>query len=52
MAFRNKIDNILLTGSGGFIGRYVNNALTKDYHILAPKSTELNLLDKTQVEKY
>ena len=39
--------NILLTGSGGFIGSHLKNFLKNKYNLFTPRSYELNLLDKT-----
>ncbi|CAN5132782.1 NAD(P)-dependent oxidoreductase [soil metagenome] len=43
---------ILITGSGGFIGRNLVEMLADKYTILAPRSAELNLLDAQSVEDY
>ncbi len=43
---------ILLTGSGGFIGRNILESLSSQYEILAPRSQELNLLDFDATQKY
>lgn len=44
---------ILLTGSGGFIGRNVKESYLKDkYEITSPRSYELNLLDTQAVDNY
>ena len=37
--------NILLTGGSGFVGRNLQEQLADDYHIFAPRHTELDLLD-------
>lgn len=44
--------NILLTGSGGFIGSHLKNTLNGKYTLFTPRSRELNLLDKNAVEAY
>lgn len=44
--------NILLTGSGGFIGSHLKEYLANKYNILSPRSSELNLLDKSAVETF
>lgn len=44
--------NILLTGSGGFIGKQLKKHLTGKYNLYTPRSYELNLLDRNSVEKY
>ncbi|MGN0030435.1 MAG: NAD-dependent epimerase/dehydratase family protein [Candidatus Gastranaerophilaceae bacterium] len=43
--------NILLTGSGGFIGNHLKNFF-REYNLFTPRSFQLNLLDKKEVEKY
>lgn len=44
--------NILLTGSGGFIGKNLKNFLQDKYNLLTPRSYELDLTDKCAVENY
>lgn len=44
--------NILLTGSGGFIGTHLKSYLKKGYNLFTPRSYELNLLDRLAVKKY
>ena len=44
--------NILLTGSGGFIGSHLKEYLQNKYNLFTPRSFELNLLDKLSVKKY
>lgn len=44
--------NILLTGSGGFIGSHLKNFLKNKYNLFTPRSYELNLLDKGSLEKF
>ncbi len=44
--------NILLTGSGGFIGSHIKKVLSKNFNLFAPRSFQLNLLDKEAVKKY
>lgn len=44
--------NILLTGSGGFIGSHLKECLQKKYNLFTPRSFELNLLDGLSVKKY
>jgi len=46
------IKNILLTGSGGFIGKNLKEYLKNKYKLLCPRSYELNCVDKNAVEKY
>ncbi|MFA6547743.1 MAG: NAD(P)-dependent oxidoreductase [Candidatus Magasanikbacteria bacterium] len=48
---KNKI-KILLTGSGGFIGKNILNLLGDKYNFITPRSTELNLCDSTAVQNY
>lgn len=44
---------ILLTGGNGFIGKNIQESfLGEKYEIIAPRSFELNLLDKNAVGKY
>lgn len=43
--------NILLTGSGGFIGSHLKRYLN-GYNLFCPRSYELNLLNKSAVKKY
>jgi len=44
--------NILLTGSGGFIGKNLKFYLQDKYHLLTPRSYELDLTDADAVKKY
>ena len=44
--------NILLTGSGGFIGKNLKSYLQDKYKLLTPRSFELDLTDKAAVEDY
>lgn len=44
--------NILLTGSGGFIGSHLKLFLDGDYNLFTPRSFELNLLNKAELKKY
>lgn len=46
------IKNILLTGSGGFIGKNLKSYLQGKYDLLCPRSVELDLCDCTAVKKY
>lgn len=43
---------LLLTGSGGFIGSNLKRHLQYKYNLLTPRSYELDLTDKSAVEKY
>jgi len=44
--------NILLTGSGGFLGKNLKPYLQQGWNVFAPRSIELDLLDKNAVEQY
>lgn len=44
--------NILLTGSGGFIGSNLKSYLQGKYNLLCPRSFELDLCDFKAVEQY
>ena len=44
--------NILLTGSGGFIGKNLKGYLSDKYVLLTPRSYELDLTDEAAVKKY
>lgn len=44
--------NILITGSGGFIGKNLTEQLKNKYRILSPSSKELNLFDKRSVHVF
>ena len=44
--------NILLTGSGGFIGSHLKIHLKDKFNLLTPRSYELNLLDNNSLEKF
>lgn len=44
--------NLLLTGSGGFIGTHIKHQLTGKFNLFTPRSYQLNLLDKDAVKKY
>ena len=44
--------NILLTGSGGFIGKNLKSYLQNRYNLFTPRSYELDLTDEAQVSKY
>ncbi len=46
------ITTILLTGSGGFIGKNLKSYLYKKYNLLTPRSFELDLTDKHAVRQY
>ena len=44
--------NILLTGSGGFIGKNLKSYLQDTYELLTPRSYELDLTDENAVKEY
>ena len=44
--------NILLTGSGGFIGKNLKAFLSPQYFLLTPRSFELNLTNENAVRNY
>lgn len=44
--------NILLTGSGGFIGRHLKDYLSRFYNVLAPRSADLDLLNEQEVNAF
>ena len=46
-----QVQRILLTGGNGFLGSYVRKKLA-DKTVFAPRSRELNLLDKAAVDQY
>ena len=49
--FRQK--NILITGGSGMVGRnFIENKLSKNYHLIAPTKKELNLLDFEKVNSF
>jgi dTDP-4-dehydrorhamnose reductase len=43
---------ILITGSNGYLGEKLLSELKKDYTIIAPKKSELDLTDSDQVDKF
>lgn len=47
-----EVKNILLTGSGGFVGRNLLESLSSKYKVLAPRSAELDLVDFDSVKGY
>lgn len=44
--------NILITGSGGFIGKNLKEYFAAKFNVLSPRSSELNLLDSSAVNSY
>lgn len=43
---------VMITGSGGFVGKNLVEGLSEKYEILAPRSSELDLTDYIAVENY
>ena len=43
---------VLLTGSGGFIGKNLKNYLKNKYELLTPRSYELDLINSNAVEEF
>lgn len=43
---------VLITGSSGFIGRNLAEALSENYKILSPSRQELDLLDEQAIRRY
>ena len=43
---------ILITGAGGFIGKNLEEKLSTEYEIFAPKSDELDLCDEDEVKNF
>lgn len=43
---------ILITGSGGFVGKNLKEFFNTKYNLLTPRSFELDLCDKTAVKEY
>lgn len=46
------VKNILLTGSGGFIGKNLKEYLSAKYNLFCPRSYELDLIDFKSVKDY
>lgn len=44
--------NVLITGTGGFVGKNLAEGLREKYALFTPRSSELDLLDFQAVEKY
>lgn len=44
--------SILITGSGGFIGKNLKEYFSAKFNVLSPRSSELNLLDSSAVNSY
>lgn len=45
--------NILLTGGSGFIGKNIQESFLKEkYHIIAPRHSDLDLINEDSVEKF
>ena len=49
---KHKPMKILLTGSGGFIGKNLKFFLSEKYLLLTPRSSELNLINENDVRNY
>ena len=45
-------EKILIIGAYGFIGSHLKKKLKKEYDILSPNKSELNLLNKDQIQNY
>jgi len=43
---------ILITGGKGYIAKGITNSLWDKYHIIAPGKDELDLTDKSSVDKF
>jgi GDP-L-fucose synthase len=43
---------VMITGTGGFVGRNLAEGLTDKYEVLSPRSSELDLTDYKAVERY
>lgn len=52
MSKEDLMKSILLTGGNGFIGSNLKNYLSSDFKLIAPSSSELNLLDAKLVCKF
>lgn len=46
------IENILITGSGGFIGKNLKEFLKDKYCLFTPRSSELDLCDSLAIKQY
>lgn len=46
------IKNILITGSGGFVGKNLKEYLSQNFNLFCPRSSELDLTDKNAVYNY
>lgn len=44
--------SVMITGSGGFVGKNLAEGLGENYQIFAPRSSELDLTNYQEVEKY
>ena len=43
---------LLITGSGGFVGKNLKEYFSDKYNVLSPRSNELNLINEEEVKKY
>ena len=46
------VKNILITGSGGFVGKNLKNYFKDKYNIFSPRSFELNCISEDKVRQY
>ena len=46
------IENILITGSGGFVGKNLKRFFEDKYKLLTPRSYELDCTDANSIKKY
>lgn len=46
------IKNILITGSGGFVGKNLKEYFNSKYNLLCPRSFELDLTDCESVKNF
>jgi GDP-L-fucose synthase len=46
------MEKILLTGGTGFIGRNILPLLKKYYNVVAPARSELDLMNKSNIDNY
>ncbi len=46
------MENMLITGSGGFIGKNLKKHFEEKFNIFSPRSFEINFIDENAVENY
>ena len=46
------IKNILITGSGGFVGQNLKEYFKNKFHIISPRSCELDLTNENEVQNF